>query len=119
MRDEEAPAVAAFRAKMQTQEAKQIYRQRGPVAEFPNAWIKDKLGLRQFRSRGLLKVTREARWASLTYNIQPWDPSRLEATSGTGSRRKANTGNKTGVPNPERLAEEELDCDPREPPIIG
>ncbi len=71
VRDEEAPAVAAFRAKMQTQEAKQIYRQRGPVAEFPNAWIKDKLGLRQLRSRGLLKVTREARWASLTYNIQP------------------------------------------------
>ena len=72
VRTEEAPAVSAFRAKMQREEAKQIYRQRGAVAEFPNAWIKDKLGLRQFRSRGLLKVAMEATWASLTYNIQQW-----------------------------------------------
>ncbi|MGH9448414.1 MAG: transposase, partial [Terriglobia bacterium] len=72
VRSEEDPAVAAFRAKMQTEEAKQIYRQRGPVAEFPNAWIKVKIGLRQFRLRGLLKVTMEATWACLTYNIQQW-----------------------------------------------
>jgi len=72
VRAEEAPAVAAFRAKMQTEEAKQIYRQRGAVAEFPPAWIKEKLGLRQFRSRGQPKVTMEAMWASLTYNIQQW-----------------------------------------------
>jgi transposase len=72
VRAEEAPAVAAFRAKMQTPEAKQIYRQRGPVAEFPNAWIKDKIGLRQFRLRGLMKVTIEAVWVCLTYNIKQW-----------------------------------------------
>ncbi len=72
VRSEEAPAVAAFRAKMQTEAAKQIYRQRGPVAEFPMAWIKAKLGLRQFRLRGLFKVTLEATWACLTYNIQQW-----------------------------------------------
>lgn len=72
VRPEEAPAVAAFRAKMQTQEAKQIYRQRGGVAEFPHAWIKSKIGLRQFQLRGLIKVTMEATWACLTYNIQQW-----------------------------------------------
>jgi hypothetical protein len=72
VRAEEAPAVVAFRAKMQTEEAKQIYRQRGAVAEFPNAWIKDKLGLRQFRLRGLIKVGMEAVWACLTYNIKQW-----------------------------------------------
>lgn len=72
VREEEAPAVVAFRAKMETEEAKQIYRQRGPAAEFPNAWIKAKMGLRQFRLRGLLKVTMEATWACLTYNIQQW-----------------------------------------------
>jgi transposase len=72
VRAEEAPAVVAFRAKMETEEAKQIYRQRGAVAEFPNAWIKDKLGLRQFRLRGLLKVRMEALWACLTYNIKQW-----------------------------------------------
>ena len=72
VREEEAPAVVAFRAKMETEEAKQIYRQRGAVAEFPDAWIKDKIGLRQFHLRGLIKVTMEAVWACLTYNIQQW-----------------------------------------------
>src|SRR5215471_14679773 len=72
VRAEEAPAVAAFRVKMATEEAKQIYRQRGAVAEFPNAWIKTKIGLRQFRLRGLAKVTTETLWACLTYNIQQW-----------------------------------------------
>lgn len=68
---EEAP-VQAFRQKMQSAQAKEIYRQRAPVAEFPNAWLKAKLGLRQFRLRGLAKVTLEALWACLTYNIQQW-----------------------------------------------
>ncbi|MCX6995508.1 MAG: IS1182 family transposase [Kiritimatiellaeota bacterium] len=68
----EAPAVQAFMAKMQTAAAKAIYRLRGPVAEFPNAWIKAKIGLRQFRVRGLLKVGLETLWACLTYNIQQW-----------------------------------------------
>jgi hypothetical protein len=72
VRAEEAPPVAAFVAKMQTEEAKEIYRQRGRWAEFPNAWIKDKIGLRQFRLRGLIKVGMEALWACLTYNIQQW-----------------------------------------------
>jgi hypothetical protein len=72
VREEEAAAVVAFRAKMQTAEAKQIYRQRGAVAEFPNAWIKAKMGLRQFHLRGLQKVKMEAVWACLTYNIQQW-----------------------------------------------
>src|SRR6516164_1443213 len=42
------------------------------VAEFPNAWIKTKIGLRQFRLRGLAKVIMETLWACLTYNIQQW-----------------------------------------------
>ena len=65
-------AVKAFRAKMQTDQAKQIYRTRAEVAEFPNAWIKEKLGLRKFRLRGLRKVGLEAIWACVTYNIQQW-----------------------------------------------
>jgi transposase len=67
-----SPVVVQFAEKMQTEAAKSIYRQRGAVAEFPNAWIKDKLGLRQFRLRGLLKVGLEVLWAALTYNIQQW-----------------------------------------------
>ena len=65
-------AVQAFRKKMATAEAQALYKRRKQVAEFPNAWIKDKLGLRKFRLRGLLKVHSEAIWACLTYNIQQW-----------------------------------------------
>ena len=68
----EAAPVQEFKQKMQTPEAKAIYRQRGAVAEFPKAWIKEKLGLRQFHVRGLLKVGLETLWVCLTYNIQQW-----------------------------------------------
>jgi len=66
------PAVTAFLEKMKTEKAKEIYRTRGPIAEFSNAWIKAKIGLRVFHLRGLLKVGMEALWACLTYNIQQW-----------------------------------------------
>jgi hypothetical protein len=72
VRIEHSPAVKAFRAKMETEEAQQLYRTRAQVAEFPHAWIKEKLGLRRFRLRGRPKVRAEAVWACLTYNIQQW-----------------------------------------------
>ena len=72
MRSEPRPEVLALAAKMQSEQAKAIYKQRAPIAEFPNAWIKEKLGLRRFRLRGLPKVGMEALWACLTYNIQQW-----------------------------------------------
>jgi hypothetical protein len=68
----EAPEVVAFANKMQTEEAKRIYRQRGEIAEFPNAWIKAKVGLRRFHARTLAKARLEVLWACLTYNIQQW-----------------------------------------------
>lgn len=71
-RVEDSLAMAAFKQKMATSQAQQTYRQRAGVAEFPNAWIKQKIGLRQFRLRGLVKVGIEALWACLTYNIQQW-----------------------------------------------
>jgi hypothetical protein len=64
--------VNAFIAKMGTDEAQQIYKQRAEVAEFPNAWIKAKFGLRQFRLRGIIKAGMEALWTCLTYNIKLW-----------------------------------------------
>jgi transposase len=69
---EPLPAIAAFRHKMQTDIARAIYKTRSQIAEFPHLWIKAKLGLRQFRVRGLPKVRMEARWAALTYDIQQW-----------------------------------------------
>ena len=71
-RSEFRPEIVAFIAAMESAEAKEIYRQRGAVAEFPNAWIKEKFGLRQFRLRGLSKVGLELLWASLTYNVKRW-----------------------------------------------
>jgi transposase len=71
-RSEEPAATTAFKAKMATEEAQQIYNQRSRVAEFPHAWIKERCGLRQFRCRGRLKATMEATWACLSYNITRW-----------------------------------------------
>lgn len=64
--------VKSFREKMESDRSKEIYKKRGPVAEFPNAWIKDKLGVRKFRLKGLAKAGMETMWACLTYNIQQW-----------------------------------------------
>ena len=66
------PEVEAFNKKMSTEESKAIYKERSPVAEFPNLWIKEKLGLRRFRVRGLVKAGLELLWAALTYNLQHW-----------------------------------------------
>jgi hypothetical protein len=63
----EPEAVIAFRQKMGEEKAKATYKLRGAVAEFPNAWLKDKINLWKFRLRGLAKVTAEALWACMTY----------------------------------------------------
>lgn len=79
VRSENVPAVAAYVAKMRTEAARAVYRRRAPVAEFTNAWLKAKLGLRQFGVRGLKKVRCEVLWACLTYNIQQWFRLRWKA----------------------------------------
>src|ERR1700691_573812 len=71
-RKQENAALGAFREKMASEKAQAIYRRRGPVAEFVHAWIKTKLGLRQFHVRGLHKVRAEMLWACFTYNLQTW-----------------------------------------------
>jgi hypothetical protein len=84
VRAEDSPEMAAFRAKMETPEAKAVYRKRGQVAEFPHLCIKERFGLRRFSVRGLKKVKTEALWVCLAYNIQQWirlcwRPKRLAA----------------------------------------
>lgn len=71
-RTEEPATTTTFKAKMATEEAQQIYAQRSQIAEFPHAWIKERCGLRQFRCRGRVKVTMEATWACLSYNLARW-----------------------------------------------
>lgn len=72
VRSEPNPLLQEFREKMQTEAYRQRYRQRSEVAEFPNAWLKAKLGIRRFRLRGQAKVIRESLWAVITYNVQQW-----------------------------------------------
>jgi hypothetical protein len=79
-RSEEPAATVAFKAKMATEAAQQIYRQRSRLAEFPHAWIKERCGLRQFRCRGRLKATLEATWAALSYNLTRWFALRRRPT---------------------------------------
>jgi transposase len=64
--------VISHKAKMQTAAAQEIYKQRAQTAEFPIAWLKEKIGLRRFRLRGLLKAELEALWACATHNLQQW-----------------------------------------------
>lgn len=77
----EPPAVTAFKAKMATQEARDTYKQRSQIAEFPFAWIKEKLGLRRFHVQGLIKVGIEALWVCLTFNLQRWARLRQQVKS--------------------------------------
>lgn len=71
-RTEVSPVVAEFRRKMQTEEARAIYRQRSQVAETPHLWIKAKFGLQQFLLRGLQKVGIELLWAAMACNVRQW-----------------------------------------------
>lgn len=82
VRKESIPTIAAYVAKMRTEAAQRIYRLRGAVAEFSNAWLKSKIGLRQFCLRGLKKIRCEVLWACLTYNIQQWVRLRWKARLG-------------------------------------
>lgn len=79
MRVMESATLTAFREKMAGAEAQRQYRRRAQVVEFCHAWIKCKLGLRQFHVRGRIKARAEALWACLTYNLQQW--VRLQRTA--------------------------------------
>lgn len=59
----------AFRQRMATDEAKQIYKERASTAEFPNAGCRNR-GLQQFPVRGLKKVRIAAVWQALAHNLQ-------------------------------------------------
>ena len=47
-------------------------RREAETAEFPNAWLKERFGVRKFRVRGLSKVRAELLWAMLAYNVAQW-----------------------------------------------
>jgi hypothetical protein len=61
--------VKQWRARMRTDEAKDIYKQRTATAEFPNAGCRNR-GLNQFRVRGILKAKAVSLLQALTHNFQ-------------------------------------------------
>jgi transposase len=62
-------AVVAWRARMNTKEAKEKYRARASLCELPNAHLKQHQGIRQALVRGLGKVTCLAMLAALSANL--------------------------------------------------
>ena len=71
--------IAAFRARMETPDAKELYRARAGLAELPNAHFKNRLGLGQFLVRGLENVTSVALLTGLAFNLLSHAPHLLGA----------------------------------------
>ena len=61
--------VKRWRARMGTDAAQEIYRQRAVTAEFPNATCRNR-NMKQFTVRGLLKVKAVTLWQALAHNFQ-------------------------------------------------
>jgi hypothetical protein len=70
-RTDDTPEVANWRARMETEEAKKIYRQRAATAECVNARGRA-LGLTQLTVRGTAKVLSVALLVAITHNILRW-----------------------------------------------
>jgi len=67
-RADDAPAVAAWRQRMATAEAKEIYKERGSTAECVNAIARNR-GLQQFRVRGQVKIRAVMLWFVLAHDL--------------------------------------------------
>jgi hypothetical protein len=65
----DSPQVAAWKARMQTDEAKGIYKTRASTIETINGDLKEHRGLTRFRVRGLDRVRSVLLLSVLTYNL--------------------------------------------------
>ena len=65
----DTPGTTAWRQRMQTEAAREIYKQRAAVSETINAETKCRFGVRAFAVRGLRKVRCVALWMALAYNL--------------------------------------------------
>ena len=64
----DTPAIAAWRLRMGTEQAKTVYKQRAATAECVNAQARNR-GLRQFLVRGIEKVRAVLLWYALAHNL--------------------------------------------------
>lgn len=67
-RDGDSAKIAAWRVRMGTDEAKQIYKERAATAECVNAIARNR-GLRQFNVRGLVKAKAVILWYVIAHNL--------------------------------------------------
>lgn len=65
----DSPEVAAWRARMASPEAKELYKQRASTIELVNADLKGHRGLEQLAVRGTTKVLSSVLWTVLGYNL--------------------------------------------------
>jgi transposase len=68
-RKDDSEAVAQWRARMNTEEAKEIYKQRAATSETINADTRTQRGMAPFSVRGIGKVTCVALWSALAYTV--------------------------------------------------
>jgi hypothetical protein len=68
-REDDSEAVAQWRARMKTDEAKEIYKQRAATSETINADTRTNRGMAPFSVRGIGKVTCIALWSALAYTV--------------------------------------------------
>ena len=68
----DAPAVADWRQRMGTAEAKETYKLRAATVECVNAQARGRHGVQQVRVRGRAKVRCVALWVAITHNLLIW-----------------------------------------------
>lgn len=64
------PHTAAMADKLKTEQGQAAYRKREWIAEHPNGWIKNVLGLRQFSMQGLQKVRAKFKLVCMALNLR-------------------------------------------------
>jgi transposase len=67
----DTPQVAQWRQRMAADDAKAVYRQRGAIAEWTNAQVRQH-GVSQFTVRGLAKVTTVVLLVAVAHNLLRW-----------------------------------------------
>jgi transposase len=71
-RNVDSPEVADWRARMKTEEAQTIYKERAATSECVNALMRARYGLEQFTVRGVSKVIGVTLLMVLTHNLLRW-----------------------------------------------
>jgi transposase len=80
-RADDSPAVAAWRRRMDTPEARAVYRTRAATAETVNADLKTHRGLSRLLVRGAAKVLCVALWSASAYNLMHFGAALLTLPS--------------------------------------